>query len=57
MFTNAHFGRGNEEIWLETVKCHGNENNIFHCEGRVMSEQCGHSQDIGIRCTNVQGYD
>lgn len=40
------------EIYLDSVKCYGNESNLLECErhGEIGDSRCMHSQDAGVRC-------
>ena len=38
-------------IWLDQLKCRGNETNIDDCSHNPWGKHnCGHGEDIGIRC-------
>ena len=51
-FGSAHFGAGTGTIYLDNVDCSGRENRLIGCS-HSSSNNCGHSQDAGVRC---QGY-
>ncbi|KAJ8306645.1 hypothetical protein KUTeg_017190, partial [Tegillarca granosa] len=45
-FTSAHFGQGSGSIFLDDVKCHGNETDIDQCAHAPWTQSnCGHSED------------
>ena len=47
----ATFGIGNGHIWLDDVKCHGNESSIEECEhGAWGVSDCRHEEDAGVVC-------
>lgn len=38
-------------IWLDNVKCQGNERNLLECRHLPVGEgDCAHYEDIGISC-------
>ncbi|XP_034435759.1 scavenger receptor cysteine-rich type 1 protein M130-like [Hippoglossus hippoglossus] len=50
--TSAYFGPGHGEIWLDDVKCIGNETSLFHCQHASVGENnCGHEEDAGVICS------
>lgn len=52
-FKRAYFGKGSGVIWLDSVKCKGNEKSISECQHAGWGENdCDHSEDIGVRCYN-----
>ena len=48
-FYNAYFSQGTGPIQLDNVQCTGNEQTILQCSHSTI-DNCGHSQDAGIRC-------
>ena len=50
-FKEAHFGKGLGPIWLDDVRCRGNECRLDHCLHRgVGKENCHHGEDAGVVC-------
>lgn len=46
------FGEGNGEIWLDDVRCTGEEASILKCAHKPLGEHnCGHSEDVGVICS------
>lgn len=48
-------GAKSSKIWLDNVRCVGNENSLFDCprgpaNKAVGKHNCGHSEDIGVQC-------
>lgn len=51
----AIFGRGQGKVWLDEVKCIGNETSLIACAHMGWGRQnCDHSEDAGVIC---QGPD
>ena len=47
----AYYGPGNDKIWLNNVRCTGNESNIAGCSHSYWGKTaCNHSDDVSIIC-------
>ncbi|KAK3087601.1 hypothetical protein FSP39_008130 [Pinctada imbricata] len=52
--SRAYYGAGMGPIWLDDVKCSGNESSILQCSHRPLnSTNCRHGEDVGVVCTNT----
>lgn len=49
------FGRGNGPIWMDDVRCIGNESDIITCQHFGPRDQnCGHDEDVGVICQTAE---
>ena len=57
--SNAFYGEGSfdSRIWLDDVDCDGNEDSIDQCRHTTWgNHNCGHDEDVGIRCSRNGKY-
>lgn len=53
--SRAYFGQGTGQIWLDDLKCRGNESSIDSCPHRAYgSNNCRHTEDVGVVCTDSE---
>lgn len=46
------FGPGTGTIWMDDVNCDGGESELGHCDQYCWGcHNCGHSEDVGVRCS------
>ena len=49
--SGGSFGGGTGRIWLDTVRCTGNERSLINCTSNSSGlNSCTHAQDAGVRC-------
>ncbi|MBN3314622.1 C163A protein, partial [Atractosteus spatula] len=49
---SAEFGEGSGPVWMDTVKCEGNESALWNCPGASLEKgNCGHKEDAGMICS------
>uniref|UniRef100_A0A8C6TXD9 SRCR domain-containing protein n=1 Tax=Neogobius melanostomus TaxID=47308 RepID=A0A8C6TXD9_9GOBI len=47
----AHFGRGSGEIWMDDVRCTGDESRLSDCTHNGFgAHNCRHHEDAGVEC-------
>ena len=50
--SNAYFGTGSGQIWLDDVRCSGIESTLLECANRGIGvHDCSHYEDAGVECT------
>lgn len=53
-FSSAHHGEGSGQIWIDDLKCLGNELHIDDCSHRGWgNHNCGHSEDASVKCSST----
>ena len=50
--TQAYYGQGVGQIWLDQVRCQGYERRLFDCPANpVAHEDCTHAEDASTYCS------
>ena len=50
---SAAFGRGQGKIWMNSVRCTGDESSFQHCAHNGLGKgNCSHSDDAGVVCSS-----
>ena len=48
---DTQFGLGRNQIWLDDIRCTGNESSILQCANSGFGiHNCQHSEDVGVAC-------
>ena len=47
---SAFFGQGSGPIWIDELRCNGDESNLNDCRFN-MHHDCNHSEDAGVVCS------
>ena len=51
--TNAYYGEGEGQIWLENLLCTGSEHRLIDCNHQGFGiNRCRHYQDAGLVCNS-----
>jgi len=51
VYNKAGLGKGTGKIWLDEVRCTGNERRLFDCPHKGINvHDCTHDEDVGIAC-------
>ena len=54
---SAAFGRGQGKIWMNNVRCTGNESSITQCaHKRYGNGDCSHGNDAGAVCSTGKRF-
>ena len=49
------YGSGFGPIWLDNLRCTGNENSLFSCPANAVgNHNCVHLEDAGVKCGKTE---
>ena len=52
--SNAHFGQGSGQIWLDDVNCYGYESRLDYCTASSYgNNNCHHYEDASVQCVTT----
>ena len=51
----TYFGQVSGPIWLDGVKCIGNESALVRCGHTGFTRSCRNNEVVGVRCYGTQG--
>ena len=55
-YINAFYGQGSGPIWLDYLRCTGNETALMNCSHSgigITRYYCGHDDDVGVQCPGI----
>nr|XP_055046948.1 CD5 antigen-like [Misgurnus anguillicaudatus] len=53
--TGAFFEQGSGSVWLDDMKCSGNELTVKNCPSKALgTSTCSHSKDAGVICRDIK---
>lgn len=49
--SKSYFGAGRGQIWIDDLRCNGNETSLDGCASRPWGQNnCDHSEDLSVIC-------